>query len=35
LHLSEERYKAIYNQVFIGIARIDLSGKYVQVNQRF
>lgn len=35
LHLSEERYKAIYNQVFIGIARLDLTGKYVQVNQRF
>jgi PAS domain S-box-containing protein len=35
LHLSEERYKAIYNQVFIGIARLDLKGKYVQVNQRF
>jgi PAS domain S-box-containing protein len=35
LHLSEERYKAIYNQVFIGIARIDLSGNYLQVNQRF
>jgi len=35
LHLSEERYKAIYNQVFIGIARIDLKGKYLQVNQRF
>lgn len=35
LHLSEERYKAIYNQVFIGIARLDLSGNYLQVNQRF
>jgi PAS domain S-box-containing protein len=35
LHLSEERYKAIYNQVFIGIARLDLDGKYLQVNQRF
>jgi PAS domain S-box-containing protein len=35
LHLSEERYKAIYNQVFIGIARLDLTGKYLQVNQRF
>ena len=35
LHLSEERYKAIYNQVFIGIARLDLQGKYLQVNQRF
>jgi PAS domain S-box-containing protein len=35
LHLSEERYKAIYNQVFIGIARLDLNGKYLQVNQRF
>lgn len=35
LHLSEERYKAIYNQVFIGIARIDLKGNYLQVNQRF
>lgn len=35
LHLSEERYKAIYNQVFIGIARIDLTGKYLQVNERF
>lgn len=34
LHLSEERYKAIYNQVFIGIARLDLNGRYLQVNQR-
>ena len=35
LHLSEERYKAIYNQVFIGIARLNLKGSYLQVNQRF
>ena len=35
LHLSEERYKAIYNQVFVGIARVDLNGNYLQVNQRF
>ncbi len=34
-HLSEERYKAIFNQVFVGIARLDISGKFTQVNQRF
>lgn len=35
LHLSKERYKAIFNQAFIGIARISLNGIFTQINQRF
>ncbi len=31
---SEERYKAIYNQAYIGIAQVNLDGKYLQVNDR-
>ena len=31
---SEERYRAIYNQVFIGIAQLRLSGKFMQVNDQ-
>ncbi len=34
IKLSEERYRAIYDQAFLGIARIDLSGKYIQANQQ-
>ena len=34
IKLSEERYRAIYDQAFLGIARIDLTGKYIQANQR-
>ncbi len=32
IKLSEERYRAIYDQSFLGISRIDLSGKYIQAN---
>lgn len=31
---SEERYRAIYNQVFIGIAQLRLGGKFMQVNDQ-
>ncbi len=31
---SEERYRAIFNQAYIGIAKIDLKGKFIQVNQQ-
>lgn len=34
LRQSRERYKALFNQAFVGIARISLDGKFVQVNQR-
>lgn len=33
LRESEEKYRAIYNQAFIGIAQVDLKGKFFQVNQ--
>lgn len=29
---SEEHYRAIYNQAFIGIAQVDLLGNFLQVN---
>ena len=29
---SEERYRAIYNQAFIGIAQVDMDGNFFQVN---
>ncbi|MBC7865278.1 MAG: PAS domain S-box protein [Bacteroidia bacterium] len=35
LRENEERYRAIYNQAFIGIARVDIySGKFIEVNLR-
>lgn len=35
LRENEERYRAIYNQAFIGIARVDIySGKFIEVNSR-
>lgn len=34
LRLSEEKYRAIYNQVFVGIAMVDLSGHFIQANQQ-
>lgn len=35
LRLSEEKYRAIYSQAFIGIALVDKdSGKFIEVNQR-
>ncbi len=31
---SEERYKAVFNQAFIGIARVDVNtGEFIEVNQ--
>lgn len=34
LRQNETRYRALYNQAFIGIARMSIDGKFVQVNQR-
>jgi len=34
LRNSEERYRAIYDQVFVGIAKISLNGKFIQVNEQ-
>jgi PAS domain S-box-containing protein len=35
LRNSEEKYRAIYNQAFIGIARVGLKdGNFIEVNQR-
>lgn len=34
LRNSEERYRAIYNQAYIGIAKTSLEGKFLQVNQQ-
>ena len=34
IRLSEKRYRAIYDQAFIGIARIALDGKFIQANQQ-
>lgn len=31
---SEERYRAIYNQAYIGIATISLQGQFLQVNEQ-
>jgi PAS domain S-box-containing protein len=31
---SEERYSAVYNQAYIGIAKISLTGQFLQVNQQ-
>ncbi len=31
---SEERYRAIYRQAFVGIALVDFEGKFLQVNQK-
>ena len=35
LRASEQGYKAIFNQAFIGIAKFSLSGELLQVNQHF
>jgi PAS domain S-box-containing protein len=32
---SEERFRVIFEQAAVGIFRINLSGKFIQVNQRF
>jgi PAS domain S-box-containing protein len=34
LRVSEERYRAIYNQAFIGIAQVGLNGEFLQVNEQ-
>ncbi|MDQ3191174.1 MAG: PAS domain S-box protein, partial [Bacteroidota bacterium] len=34
LSASEERFKAIYNVAAVGIARVALNGKFIQVNLR-
>lgn len=31
---SEERYRAIYNQVYVGIAKVSLEGQFLQANQQ-
>ncbi len=34
LRASEERYRAIYNQAYIGIAKVSLKGQFLQVNEQ-
>ena len=34
LRNSEERYRAIYDQVFVGIAKMALNGRFIQVNEQ-
>lgn len=34
LRESEEKYRAIYEQAFIGIAKVDLDARFVQVNEQ-
>ena len=34
VRLSEEKYRAIYNQAFVGIAQVGLFGEFLQVNQK-
>ncbi len=35
LRESEERYKAIYDQAYIGISKVSPEGKFLQTNQHF
>lgn len=35
LRQSEEWYRAIYNQVLIGISQTDLTGTFISANERF
>ncbi|GAB4234591.1 MAG: hypothetical protein Kow00121_62340 [Elainellaceae cyanobacterium] len=35
LRESEERYRAVYDQVLIGISQADLTGKIISANERF
>ena len=35
LRASEERFHAIFNQASVGIAQMDLTGRFVLVNQRY
>ncbi len=34
LRESEERYRAIYNQAYIGIAKVSIQGQFLQVNEQ-
>ena len=34
LRVSEERYRAIYNQAFIGIAQVSIDGTFLHVNEQ-
>ncbi len=34
LRKSEEKYRAIYDQAYIGIAQVDLQGNFLNVNQQ-
>jgi PAS domain S-box-containing protein len=34
IRASEERYRAIYNQAFIGIAQVSIEGEFMQVNEQ-
>lgn len=34
LRESEERYRAIYDQAYVGIARVGLDGQFLQVNDQ-
>jgi len=35
LRQSETQYRAIYDQVIVGISQVDLTGKFLRVNERF
>lgn len=35
LRRSEEKYRAIYDQAYIGIAQVDLDGYFLNVNQQW
>jgi len=34
IRLSEEKYRAIYDQAIIGIAQVSITGNFLQVNQK-
>jgi PAS domain S-box-containing protein len=35
LRSSEERYRKIYDQAIVGISQTDLSGKFIEMNERY
>jgi PAS domain S-box-containing protein len=35
LRESEERFRGFFNQTIVGIAQVDLDGRFVQVNRRY
>ena len=35
LRESEERFRGIFNQTIVGIAQVDLDGRFVQANRRY